>query len=133
MIEFYSQIKWIHVCTVLISGSIFLLRGTASLAGARWVMAAPLRFLTYTIDTVLLTSAVMLAMMLHQIPLVHAWITLKILLLLVYIVLGVIALRPQRPKRVRIISFLAALLTYVYIIGIARAHHPLSWFRFWFD
>ena len=51
-------------------------------------MFAPLRYLSYTIDTVLLTAALMLATILHQYPFVHAWLTVKVLLLVVYIVLG---------------------------------------------
>ena len=51
-------------------------------------MAAPLRYLSYTIDTVLLTAALMLATILHQYPFVHAWLTVKVLLLVVYVVLG---------------------------------------------
>ena len=51
MIEFYLQIKWVHVAAVLSSGGLFALRGIAMLAGARWYMAAPLRYLSYTIDT----------------------------------------------------------------------------------
>ena len=46
-------------------------------AGARWYMAAPLRYLSYTIDTVLLTAAMMLATMLHQYPFVHGWLTVE--------------------------------------------------------
>ena len=88
MIEFYPEIKWVHVAAVLASGGLFALRGIAMLGGARWYMAAPLRYLSYTIDTVLLTAAMMLATVLHQYPFVHAWLTVKVLLLVVYVVLG---------------------------------------------
>jgi hypothetical protein len=60
MIEFYSQIKWVHVAAVLASGTIFLLRGLAVQGNARWPMTAPVRYLSYSIDTVLLTTALML-------------------------------------------------------------------------
>ena len=93
MIEFYLQIKWVHVAAVLTSGGLFALRGIAMLAGARWYMAAPLRYLSYTIDTVLLTAAMMLATVLHQYPFVNGWLTTKVLLLVVYVVLGSLALK----------------------------------------
>ena len=93
MIEFYQEIKWVHVAAVLSSGGLFAFRGVAMLAGARWYMAAPLRFLSYTIDTVLLTAALMLATMLRQYPFVHGWLTTKVLLLVVYVVLGSYALK----------------------------------------
>ena len=59
MIEFYPQIKAVHIAAVMLSGVLFLLRGGAVQLGASWAMAAPLRYLSYTIDTVLLTAALM--------------------------------------------------------------------------
>lgn len=124
MIEFYPQIKWVHVVAVLVSGGLFAMRGTAMLAGARWFMAAPLRYLSYTVDTVLLTAAFMLATMLHQYPFVHTWLTAKVLLLVVYVVLGSYALKRAATRVVRAWSFIAALLVYGFIVSIARAHDP---------
>ena len=124
MIEFYPQIKWLHVAAVLISGGLFATRGVAMLAGARWHMAAPLRYLSYTIDTALLTAALMLATMLHQYPFAHGWLTAKVLLLVVYVVLGSYALKRGSTRLVRVWSFAAALAVYAFIITIARAHDP---------
>jgi uncharacterized membrane protein SirB2 len=128
MIEFYPQIKWVHVAAVIASGLLFALRGSGVLAGAQWPMFAPLRYLTYTIDTVLLTAALMLATLLHQYPFVHAWLTVKVLLLVGYIVLGSFALKRGRTASVRTACFVAALLVYLFIASVARAHHPLGWF-----
>ena len=126
MIEFYPQIKAVHIAAVIASGLLFLLRGGAVQLGASWAMAAPLRYLSYTIDTVLLTAALMLATILHQFPFVQAWLTAKVLLLVVYIVLGSFALKRGRTRAVRTSCWLAALLVYLFIVGIARAHHPLG-------
>lgn len=126
MVEFYPQIKWVHVAAVLASGSLFLLRGLALHAGARWVMAAPLRYLSYSIDTVLLTAALMLATILHQYPFVHGWLTVKVVLLIVYVVLGSYALKRGQTRAVRMACWLAALAVYALIISVARAHHPLG-------
>jgi uncharacterized membrane protein SirB2 len=128
MIELYPQIKWVHVAAVIASGSLFALRGMAQILGARWTMAAPLRFLSYGIDTTLLTAALMLATILHQYPFVHAWLTVKVTLLIVYIVLGTFALKRARTPAVRIGCFLSALAVYLFIVSIARAHHPLGVF-----
>ncbi len=124
MIEFYPEIRWVHIAAVLASGGLFALRGVAMLAGARWFMAAPLRYLSYTIDTVLLTAALMLATLLHQYPFVHAWLTVKVSLLVVYVVLGSYALKRGATRVVRAWSFGAALLVYGFIISVARAHDP---------
>lgn len=127
MIEFYPQIKQFHIFAVLLSGSIFALRGTFALAGARWPQALPLKWLTYAIDTSLLTAAMMLLTILPWSVFANGWLLAKIVLLFAYVVLGVLALRPQRPRRARALYFAAALATYALMYGIARAHHPLAW------
>lgn len=126
MIEFYPEIRWVHIAAVLTSGALFALRGAAMLAGARWYMAAPLRYLSYTVDTVLLTAALMLATILHQYPFVHGWLTMKVMLLVVYVVLGSYALKRGSTRAVRARSYFAALLVYAFIISVARAHDALG-------
>ncbi len=128
MIEFYAEIKWVHVAAVLVSGGLFLLRGLVMLAGGRWAKAAPIQYLTYAVDTVLLTAALMLTTIINQYPFVHGWLTVKVLLLVVYIVLGWFALRPERTKISRLSLWLAALAVYAFIISVARMHHPLGFF-----
>jgi uncharacterized membrane protein SirB2 len=124
MIEFYAEIKWAHVAAVLTSGGLFALRGIAMLAGARWYMAAPLRFLSYAVDTVLLTAAMMLATLLHQYPFTHAWLTVKVSLLVVYVVLGSFALKRGATPAIRAQAFVGALLVFAFIISVARTHDP---------
>ncbi len=128
MIEFYPAIKTVHVAAVIGSGMLFGARGLAVNFGgsplARWSMAWPLRYFSYAIDTVLLTAALMLATILHQYPFVHGWLTMKVVLLVVYIGLGSFALKRGRTRRVRAVCWLAAMLVYLAIVSVARAHHP---------
>ena len=131
MEAFYLEIKWTHVAAVIASGVLFALRGAAALAGMRWAMAAPLRYLSYGIDTVLLTAALMLATVLHQYPFVHHWLTVKVLLLLAYIVMGSYALKRAHTHTARLWFYLAAVAIYIYIVSVARAHHPLGLFTRW--
>jgi uncharacterized membrane protein SirB2 len=126
MIELYPQIKAVHVAAVIASGMLFLLRGFAVQLGAKWAMAAPLRYLSYSIDTVLLTAALMLVTILHQYPFVQGWLTAKVLLLIVYVALGSFALKRGRTRAVRISCWIAALLVYLFIVSIARTHSPLG-------
>lgn len=126
MIEFYAQIKWVHVAAVLSSGALFFVRGLALHLGQRWPMAAWLRYLSYAIDTVLLTAAFMLSTVLHQYPFVHSWLTVKVGLLVVYVVLGSYGLKRGRTRRARIIFWLIALTVYGFMISVARLHHPFG-------
>jgi len=126
VIEFYPQIKWVHIAAVACSGTLFFLRGLALHLGAKWPMAAPLRYLSYTIDTVLVTAALMLVTILHQYPFVQSWLTVKVVLLFAYVALGSFALKRGRTRTMRVGCWLAALTLYVLIISVARAHHPLG-------
>ena len=133
MIEFYAQIKWAHVAMVACSGSLFLLRGLlVQLGRPRIAMAAPVRYLSYTIDTTLLTAALMLLTILPHAMFANGWLTVKLVLVVAYVVLGVYALRRGRTPRARRIAYVAAVLLFAFIITIARAHHPLGIFHRWF-
>lgn len=130
MIEFYPQIRNLHILAAILSGSLFALRGLGMLAGGRWSQAAPVRYLSYSIDTVLLTAALMLLTMLPGAVFANHWLSLKLLLVALYLALGIFAFRRGRTMRVRASCFCAALLVFVLIVGIARAHEPLGWFRY---
>ena len=126
--DFYLGIRQVHIGAVVASGALMLLRGLAhNLWGATWVKAWPLRTLSYTIDTLLLTAALMLMTIVGQYPFVDSWLTIKVMLVLLYIVLGYTALRGES-ARLRWASLGAAALTYGFIMTIARAHHPLGLF-----
>jgi uncharacterized membrane protein SirB2 len=128
MLEYYPEIRLLHITAVFTSGSLFALRGMGLILDKQWPLAAPVRYLTYVVDTILLTAALMLTTILHQYPFVHGWLTIKVALLVVYIVLGIIAFRPGRTPAVRFGCWLSALLVYGFIISVARAHHPLVFF-----
>jgi uncharacterized membrane protein SirB2 len=128
VIEFYPQVRAVHIGAVLASGALFALRGAGVLAGARWSRAATLRYLSYSIDTVLLTAALMLVSMLPATLFANHWLTVKLVLLVVYVVIGSFALKRGSSGRVRAICFAAALAVYATMFGIARAHQPLGWF-----
>jgi uncharacterized membrane protein SirB2 len=126
MLEFYPQIRLVHIACVIASGLLFALRGSLMLAGVRAYNHIALRALSWTIDTTLLTAALMLATLLHQYPFVHGWLTVKVLLLVTYIGLGTMALKRSQDSRRRAWWFIAALAVYLTIISVARAHHPLG-------
>ena len=126
MVEFYLEIRAVHIGSVMTSGTLFLLRGLAlNLFGWRWALAWPLRYLSWTVDTVLLTAALMLMTIVHQYPVIDGWLTVKVVLLVPYIVLGYLALRAES-RRNRLAAFAGAAVTFLYIYSVARAHDPLG-------
>ena len=127
MEEFYSQIRLVHIGAVMASGGLFFARGLAlNVLGQSWAMAAPLRWTSYAIDTVLLTAALMLMTIVEQYPFADHWLTAKVLLLVVYVALGTFALKRGRTRRARTGFWAAACLVFLFIVSIARAHHPLG-------
>jgi uncharacterized membrane protein SirB2 len=122
--EFYTQIKYAHVLCVILSGSLFALRGLMMLARSQQVNHPGLRYLSYAIDTALLTAALMLVAILHQYPFVQSWLTVKVLLLALYVVLGMFALRRGHQRAVQVACFFAALGVYLFIVSVARTHSP---------
>ena len=132
MLEFYPQIKWVHIACVLASGLLFALRGVLTQFGhtgaAQW---EPVRWLSYAIDTSLLTAALMLVSILPGALFANGWLTTKLVLLVVYVVLATLALKRARTPRARLVFFIAALVTYLYMLGVARVHHPLGWLHGW--
>jgi uncharacterized membrane protein SirB2 len=125
--SFYLQIRLVHIVCVALSGSLFAVRG--ALRSAEYAIAnhRALRLGSYMIDTALLVAAVVLTTILHQYPFVNGWLTAKVVLLVLYVGFGTLALKRGRTRRIRIIAFAAALLTYIFMIGVAVAHEPIGW------
>lgn len=131
MIEYYLEIRQVHIYAILTSGGLLLLRGLAILAGARWVTSAPFRYLDYSIHTVILTAAMMLMVITEQYPFVQGWLTIKVTLYLAYLTLSLMALQPQPvARKKRTMLWLSALLVFGFIYSVARARHPLGLFSF---
>jgi uncharacterized membrane protein SirB2 len=128
MAEYYLFLRHAHIGFVIASVTLFVIRGCLMLAQSPQVHAGLLRYTSYTIDTMLLTAALMLTSVIHQYPFATGWLTMKVCLLVVYVVLGSIALKRGRTRRARVAAFVAALLTVAFMYSVARAHHPLGAF-----
>ena len=121
-----EALKFIHVTCVVISGVLFLYRGFVSLY-TNMNLQKFWRVLPHINDSILLVSAVALALQLQQYPLTHGWLTAKVIALIVYIGLGMVALKPRLLLPVRHISWIAAFLVYIYIIMVALNHNPFPY------
>jgi uncharacterized membrane protein SirB2 len=115
----YLTVKLIHQSAVALSLTGFFVRGAASLSGATWVQSRMAKTLPHVIDTVLLLSALTLAWMLSLTPANAPWLMAKVVGLVAYVALGVIAMRPTRSRRVRVAAWLAAMATAGWIVSVA--------------
>jgi uncharacterized membrane protein SirB2 len=123
----YLLLKHIHVTSVVVTFVLFVGRGL-------WMMFSPqrlqqrwVRIVPPVVDTVLLTSAISLAFILHQYPFVNDWLTAKILALMGYIFFGGVALTYGRTKSVRISALCVALVLFGYMVAVARSKVPFPW------
>lgn len=131
MLAWYAHVKLLHVAAVLLSGLLFVTRGALVQAGCeRVAMDARVRYASYAIDTVLLAAGLALVAMVPGALFANHWLSFKLVLLVLYVVLGSLALKRARTPRARMLAFVAALAVFAVMLGIARAHSPLGWFVF---
>ncbi|MEA3411254.1 MAG: SirB2 family protein [Pseudomonadota bacterium] len=119
----YQAIKFLHVATVIVSGSLFLLRGLWMTVESPRFLRRWVRIVPHVNDTVLLVSAIALCLLIDQYPFVQGWLTAKVLLLVLYIGLGMVAMRFGNTRKVRLTAWLAALLVFTCIVLIALTKH----------
>lgn len=132
--SFAAEIRFAHVAAVVLSGLLFFVRGILVQSGrAAQALSPSLRFLSYSIDSILLIAALLLLAIVPAAAYGNGWLMVKLLLLPVYVMLGWMALHRAATRARRFGFFAAAVLTYVAMASIARAHHPLGWLRPWID
>ncbi len=79
----------------------------------------------HAVDTVLLASAIALAAMSRQYPLVEPWLSAKVGALVLYIGAGMFAFRYGTTKRTRVIAWIMAQLVFIYIVAVALTRNPV--------
>jgi uncharacterized membrane protein SirB2 len=118
-------VKSIHVGCALLSISLFFIRGLWMMSDSPWRHKPAVKVLPHIVDTTLLVSAIILVMQTAQYPLEQSWLLAKISALLVYIGLGLVALRFGPSKPIRIGAWLAAMATFLYIYSVAITRNPM--------
>ena len=121
----YTALKHLHILFAAISITGFVLRGVLAIKGSPVLQRPWLRRLPHINDTLLFSAGVALAFLTHQIPFVDAWITAKLAAVLLYIVLGFVALRKTVPAKLRLASGIGALAVATYIVCVALTKNPL--------
>ena len=123
--EFYLSLRMIHVTCVIIAAAGFLLRGAWMLRQSPLLDHHLTRTLPHVNDTLLLGAAIGMAWIANLNPLDHPWLLAKLIGLILYIVLGSIALRRGRTMKVRALAFAGALFAFGYIVASALTRNPL--------
>ena len=119
-----ESFKLVHVSCAFISIAGFGLRGYWMATDHPLLQSRAVKVLPHIIDTLLLGSAITLLLILQLSPLAQSWLIAKILALLIYIGLGMVALRFGRTRKTKVMAWLLALLTAGYIVSVAYSKNP---------
>lgn len=116
--------KNIHVTCVILTWLLFFVRGIWMLRDSPLLGRKLTKRVPPLIDTLLLVSAIVLVVTSHQYPVTQAWLTAKLIALLFYIGLGMIALTYGRTKKIRSAAWFSAQLCFFYIVAVALTRNP---------
>jgi uncharacterized membrane protein SirB2 len=119
-----SLLKQLHLSTIALTLALFVLRGIWMMAESPRLQARWVRIVPHINDSLLLASGIGLAVLTQQYPLVHGWLTAKFFALILYIVLGTVALKRGKTRNQRIAAWIAALLVFGYMVAVALTHDP---------
>lgn len=126
----YFVLKNVHVLAAMTTISGFLLRGYWMIIGSEKLQHRVTKIVPHVVDTVFLLSGVAMVWLLHLDPFRQPWLIAKFSGLLVYILLGTIAIKRGRTPQIRLIALVGAVSVFAYIAGVAITKSPLSWMRF---
>jgi uncharacterized membrane protein SirB2 len=131
MIEFYQEIRFVHVTAIVLSGIWMALRGAGVLAGMQWPRGVLAWSAGLAIDGTVLTAASMLLTMIPAAAVANHWLTVKLAFVAVYFGCGYALLLTQARRLRQIMLLAAAMAAYWLAYGVVRAHDPLGWLRLW--
>lgn len=123
----YLPLKHLHLTCISLSLILFVTRfywrkQNPSMLQKKWVKILP-----HTIDTILLASAIGMAIIASINPLEQTWLAAKILALLAYILAGTFAIKRANSPQAQNLSFVLALTCFAYILMVAFSKQVLPW------
>ena len=115
----YLIIKHLHMTLALISIIGFMVRGQLAfrqhpLLDKKWIRITP-----HIVDTLILTAAFYLAYSLRLWPWEAAWVGVKIVALILYILLGTRVIKRKGTLKQQKAAYIAAILVFAYIVAVA--------------
>lgn len=120
----YTIIKHLHMLAAVLSILGFIARGILRFQDSPILDKKPVKILPHINDTVLLVCGFTLAAMIGAQAGGHTWLAAKLVALVAYILLGMLTLKWAPNHTVRAVSFVAAILVFVYIMLVARTKMP---------
>lgn len=125
----YLFLKNIHTLLALLTISGFLLRGYWMMTKSDKLQQRMTRVAPHILDTVFLASGIAMLVLLSLNPLSQSWLLAKFAGLIVYILLGTVAIR-RGSTQVRVLALVGALSAFAYVVGVALSKSPASWLAY---
>jgi uncharacterized membrane protein SirB2 len=123
----YAMLKHSHLLIIAIAFIVFFVRGILMLRSAPAASHAFFKIAPHIFYTLLLATGISLVVQLQLSPMAQPWLLAKLIALVVFIVLGVLAFKHPNVT-VRKIVWLLALVVFVYIASVAMSKNPLGFF-----
>jgi uncharacterized membrane protein SirB2 len=120
----YTILKTTHVTCALIAYVLFFTRGVWVITNPQRLKLAWVRIVPHGVDSLLLASAIGLVVVTSQYPGPLAWLNVKIAGLILYIGLGMAAFRFCKSRGSKIVAWVLAQMTFLYIVLVAVTRTP---------
>ncbi len=121
----YTLLVYLHITTAMISVLLFMGRGIWIMRHEHQARPRWMRWLPHVNDSFLFILGIALMLTIQQYPLSHSWLTAKLIALLVYILLGMVVMKWATNRKTRFFAWLAALVVFAYMVGVAITKQPL--------
>jgi uncharacterized membrane protein SirB2 len=121
----YEMVKHLHLTTIVLSVVLFLFRFVLNILQSPMLQKRWLKILPHIVDTLLLVSAATLCLLLKQYPLVDAWVTEKLIALVMYVFMVTLALKLGHNSFMRGMGLLGALSWITYAGMVALSKQPI--------
>ena len=122
----FEFLHYLHMSCAFVSIAGFFTRGLWMITASPLSHHRLTRVLPHLVDTLLLASAIGMLLIWRVSPLAQDWLLAKVLALLLYIALGMVAFRFASSVRGKVVAWLAALATAGYIVSVAFSKSPLG-------
>ena len=126
----YLLIKYVHTLSASLTITGFVIRGYWMMTGSDKLQHPVTRVLPHVVDTIFLLSGIAMLVMLSLNPLAQSWLLAKFAGLILYVLLGTVAIRRGSSLEIRTAAFVAALSMFAYVVGVAQSKSPASWLAF---
>jgi uncharacterized membrane protein SirB2 len=120
----YVGLLMLHKLAVLISIIGFFGRGIGHIFEQNWVTKKPVKILPHIVDTLLIVSAFAIVFI-TGFSFSDPWILAKIIGLVLYVGLGLMAFRFAKTRGMKALYWLLALVVLFYLVAVAM--HKQAW------